>query len=363
MLVVQVSFSTFMAMQTSDTHARVQDYYGSQLETNQDLLTNACCTDAIPLAHRRILAQMAPEVLDKYYGCGVCVPDAIEGCTVLDLGSGSGRDAFLLSKLVGETGRVIGVDMTEEQLDVARRHVDFHAAQFGYRQSNVEFRHGYIEDLQTANLPDNSVDLVVSNCVLNLSTDKEATYREIFRVLKPGGELFIADVFADRRVSEALRQDPVLYGECLSGALYTEDFRRLLMRLGVADYRLFASRRLTINNPEIEVKVGNIGFYSFTVRAFKLDLEDRCEDYGQVATYLGTVPGQPHQFVLDDHHTFETGRPMLVCGNTAAMVGETRYAPYFQVVGNKNRHFGLFDCGPAPATTSTSGEAAAGCGC
>jgi SAM-dependent methyltransferase len=347
----------------SDTHAQVQDYYGTQLQTSQDLLTNACCTDDIPLAHRRILTQLAPEVLEKYYGCGVCIPEAIEGITVLDLGSGSGRDAYLLSKLVGEHGRVIGVDMTEEQLDVARRHVDAHTDKFGYAQPNVEFRHGYIEDLAAAGLPDNSVDLVVSNCVLNLSTDKEATYREIFRVLKPGGELFIADVFADRRVPEALRQDPVLYGECLSGAMYTEDFRRLLLSLGVHDYRLFASRRLTINNAEIEAKVGNIRFYSLTVRAFKLDLEDRCEDHGQVATYLGTVSGQPHQFVLDNHHTFETGRPMLVCGNTAAMVGQTRYAPHFKVLGDTSQHFGLFDCGPAPAAVASGETVAGGCGC
>ena len=349
-------------MASSETRAQVQDYYGTQLQTSQDLLTNACCTDDIPLAHRRILAQLEPEVLAKYYGCGVCIPDAIEGITVLDLGSGSGRDAYLLSKLVGEHGHVIGVDMTEEQLDVARRHIAAHTDKFGYAQPNVEFRHGFIEDLQSANIPDNSVDLVVSNCVLNLSTDKEATYREIFRVLKPGGELFIADVFADRRVPETLRKDPVLYGECLSGAMYTEDFRRLLLRLGINDYRVLSSRRLTINNTEIEAKVGNIGFYSLTVRAFKLDIEDKCEDHGQVATYLGTVPGQPHQFVLDDHHTFETGRPMLVCGNTAAMVADTRYGAHFKVLGDTSQHFGPFDCGPSPVATA-AGEAVSGSCC
>ena len=82
-----------------------------------------------------------------------------------------------------------------------------------------------------------------------------------------------------------------------------------------------------------------------------------------MATYLGTVPGQPHQFVLDDHHTFETGRPVLVCGNTAAMVSDTRYAPYFQVVGDKSRHFGLFDCGPTPVTAQASGESTGGSCC
>ncbi|MBT9391816.1 methyltransferase domain-containing protein [Hymenobacter sp. NST-14] len=345
------------------TQQQVRQYYGQQLQTQQDLQTNACCTDDIPAEHKRILAQLEPEVLEKYYGCGVAVPPAVEGCTVLDLGSGSGRDVYLLSKLVGEHGRVIGVDMTEEQLAVARRHIGAHTERFGYAAPNVEFRHGYIEDLRTAGLEDNSVDIVVSNCVINLSTDKEATYREIFRVLKPGGELHIADVFADRRIPESLRQDPVLYGECLSGALYTEDFRRLLHQIGVRDYRLTASRRLTIGNPEIEEKVGNIRFYSLTVRAFKLELEDRCEDHGQVATYLGTLPGQPHAFVLDDHHRFETGRPMLVCGNTAAMVSDTRYGAHFRVTGDQTQHFGLFDCGPAPAATGSADDAAPGCGC
>jgi SAM-dependent methyltransferase len=341
---------------------QVQDYYGSALQTNQDLKTNACCTDDIPAAHKRILAELEDEVLAKYYGCGVCIPPAVEGLTVLDLGSGSGRDAYLLSKLVGEQGRVIGVDMTEEQLAVARRHVAAHTTRFGYQQPNVEFRHGYIEDLAAAGLEDNSVDLVVSNCVLNLSTDKAATYREIFRVLKPGGELFIADVFADRRVPEALRHDPVLYGECLGGALYIEDFRRLLLGLGIRDYRLTAQRRLSINNPDIERQVGNIKFYSLTIRAFKLDLEDQCEDYGQVATYLGTAPDEPHGFTLDDHHFFETGRPVLVCGNTADMLSRTRYGRYFRIDGNKERHFGLFPCGPAPAAAGPD-AAAASCGC
>lgn len=339
--------------------AQVQDYYGAQLRTSHDLKTNACCSDDLPLAHRQILATLEPEVLAKYYGCGVCVPPAVAGCTVLDLGSGSGRDAFLLAKLVGERGHVIGVDMTDEQLAVARRHVAAHTTRFGYAQPNVEFRKGYIEDLRTAGLADNSVDVVVSNCVLNLSTDKAATYREIFRVLKPGGELFISDVFADRRIPASLRHDPVLYGECLSGALYTEDFRRLLRQSGIHDYRLTAQRRLTIGNEEIERKTGNIIFSSRTVRAFKLTLEDQCEDYGQVAVYLGTIPDEPHGFVLDDDHFFETGRPVLVCGNTADMLSHTRYAPYFRVMGNKEQHFGLFPCGPAVA--AVAGAAVASC--
>ena len=102
--------------------------------------------------------------------------------------------------------------------------------------------------------------------------------------------------------------------------------------------------------------MGNIKFYSLTVRAFKLALEDQCEDYGQVATYLGTLPDEPNGFTLDDHHHFETGRPMLVCGNTADMLALTRFGAHFRLDDNKDRHFGLFPCGPVAATTNSSDD-------
>jgi hypothetical protein len=97
------------------------------------------------------------------------------------------------------------------------------------------------------------------------------------------------------------------------------------------------------------------------VRAFKLaSLEDICEDYGQVAYYLGTIPDHPFQFMLDDHHTFFTGKPMLVCGNTAAMVSETRFGPHFRITGDTTVHYGPFPCGPAPVTDAGSGSCCSG---
>jgi hypothetical protein len=135
-----------------------------------------------------------------------------------------------------------------------------------------------------------------------------------------------------------------------------------LRDVGCLDYRIVSKRRLKLDNPEIERKAGMIDFYSVTVRAFKLELEDICEDYGQAATYLGTIPESPHQFVLDDHHTFVAGKPMLVCGNTAAMVQETRYGRHFRVVGDKSTHFGPFDCGPLTGARSDGGVASTG-GC
>lgn len=339
----------------------VRHYYGQVLQSSSDLKTGACCpAEAMPAAVRELLDDVHPEVKDRFYGCGSPLPPVLQGATVLDLGCGTGRDVYLLSRLVGEHGRVVGVDMTAEQLAVARRHRDWHAERFGYAASNVEFVEGYIEDLGACGLADASVDVVVSNCVLNLSPEKERVFAEIFRVLKPGGELYFSDVFADRRIPESLRRDPVLLGECLSGALYTEDFRRLLQRLGCADVRTVTQAPIPLFDPEVEAKIGMVNFRSVTIRAFKLELEDRCEDYGQVATYLGTVPGQPHAFVLDSHHRLETGRPMRVCSNSFDMLAQTRYAAHFSLLGDLSTHYGLFDCGPAPAA-GASAACAPGC--
>ncbi len=331
---------------------QVQEYYGKVLQTRRDLKTNACCSLAsMPPRHREILKEIEGEILDKFYGCGSPLPPALDGCTVLDLGCGTGRDAYLASRLVGPKGRVIGVDMTEEQLEVAQRHLGAQMKHFGFYQPNIEFRKGYIEDLAAAGIADDSVDVVISNCVINLSPDKPKVFSEIFRVLKPGGEMYISDVFCDRRLPKELLEDPVLYGECLSGAMYGEDFRRLLGGLGCPDFRKTGGYRITIENAEIAAKLGMAEFQSMTVRAFKLaSLEDQCEDYGQVAYYLGGMEDGPHAFTLDDHHVFETGKPVLVCGNTAAMLEETRFGQYFKVTGGRGTHYGLFDCSDAASS-------------
>jgi ubiquinone/menaquinone biosynthesis C-methylase UbiE len=353
--------------QQTDHHItleQVKNYYGEVLKQKEDLQTNACCDiDAMPRHLAEIIAQIDDEILEKFYGCGSPIPPAVEGCTVLDLGCGSGRDCYVISKLVGPSGRVIGVDMTDGQLAVARKHIDGQMQKFGFAQPNIEFKQGYIEDLAAAGIADNSVDVVVSNCVINLSPDKQRVFSEIFRVLKPGGELFFSDVFTDRRVPTHLQNDEVLRGECLGGALYIEDFRRMLRDLGCLDYRVLTSRRLTLESPEVEAKTGNIQFHSMTVRAFKLpdSIEDICEDYGQVATYQGGIANSEHAFTLDDHHVFEKGRPMLVCGNTAAMVQETRFGKYFQVSGDRSTHFGAFPCGDDSGSSAAPDAAPGGC--
>ena len=347
------------------TLAAVKNYYGKILKGTGDLKSNACkCTDSFPESRKKILSEIDSEILQKFYGCGSPIPAALEGCTVLDLGCGTGRDVYLVSKLVGPDGMVIGVDMTDEQLEVARRHQDTQAKRFGFSKSNVDFRQGYIEDLVSLGISDNSVDVVISNCVINLSPMKEQVFSEIFRVLKPGGELIFSDIFTGRRVPQELNDDPLLLGECLGGAMYIEDFRRLLRKLGCLDYRVVSRIPVEIGSAEIEAKVGMIDFYSMTVRAFKLaSLEDICEDYGQVAYYLGTIPDHPFNFVLDDHHTFFTGKPMLVCGNTAAMVGETRFGKHFRIAGDTMVHYGPFDCSPAPSSQGCGDSCSGGSCC
>ena len=326
----------------------VKEYYGKVLKNQKDLKTSACCsTDAFPEPMKSIIKNIEPEILDKFYGCGSPLPPLLEGCQVLDLGSGTGRDVYIVSALAGERGFVTGVDMTDEQLEIARKYKDTQMKRFGFKRCNVDFKKGHIEDLKEAGIEDNSQDVVISNCVINLSLDKQRVFSEIFRVLKPGGELYFSDVFADRRVPEEVRNDPVLYGECLGGAMYIEDFRRALRGMGCPDYRVTSKRKITIEDTRIASKAGNINFYSMTIRAFKLvDLEDICEDYGQAAVYSGAIYGLPHQFQLDDHHIFVTNKLLLVCGNTASMLSKTRYKKHFKIIGDRSIHCGPFPCGP-----------------
>lgn len=326
----------------------VQEYYGNVLKTKEDLKTSACClVDAMPMHLRPYMAKVHGEVQQKFYGCGSPIPHALEGRVVLDLGCGTGRDVYIAAQLVGEKGHVIGVDMTENQLAVALKYTDYHMDKFGFSKPNVTFHQGYIEDLRSLGMADNSVDVVISNCVINLSPNKEAVFREIFRVLKPGGELYFSDVFTGKRVPENLTSDPILLGECLGGAMYIEDFRRMLRKVGFLDYRIVTKGAITLNDLEVQRKVGMVDFYSITVRTFKCDFEDICEDYGHVAYYKGSIVDSPHFFVLDDHHIFKRGQPVPVCGNTAKMLLESHYRQHFRVEGDFSTHYGAFDCSQA----------------
>ena len=209
------------------------------------------------------------EVLEKYYGCGLTIPEELSGLRVLDLGSGSGRDCYLVSYLVGEQGSVVGIDMTDEQLAVANRHIGYHTAQFGFSSANVEFRKGLIEKLDETGLEDRSFDLAISNCVINLCPDKPAALREIFRVLKPAGRFYFSDVYSDKPVPAHLTDDPVLYGECLSGALAVSDFIHMAAEAGFATPEEVERSDIMIENIEVSRKIGDLTFNSITFNLLK----------------------------------------------------------------------------------------------
>ena len=328
----------------------VKDYYGKTLQTSADLKTEACCTpDGLPGYIKRLLANVHDEVLAKYYGCGLVAPLALEGARILDLGSGSGRDVYALAQLVGPSGEVVGVDMTPEQIAVARKHVDWHTKKFGFDKSNVRFLDGYIEKLDELDLEPGSFEVIVSNCVINLSTDKLAVLKGAFDLLKPGGEMYFSDVYADRRLPEKLRKDPVLYGECLGGALYWNDFENLAKAAGFGDPRLVEDRPLGVTDEKLRAKLGAAKFFSATYRLWKLDgLEPACEDYGQAVIYKGGIAEAAVIFPLDKHHAIERGKVFPVCGNTWKMIEQSRFAKYFDLVGSFDTHYGIFSgCGTA----------------
>ncbi len=173
-----------------------------------------------------------PEDISSFsLGCGnpIALASLKSGEVVVDLGSGGGLDCFLASKKVGETGRVIGVDMTPEMLDKARGNLQ----KLGF--SNVEFRLGEIEHLPIA---DGTVDVVISNCVVNLSPDKPQVFREVLRVLKPGGRLAISDIVTDGELPSALKKDLEAWAGCISGAQDVEDLKRLLAQTGFVNIQI-----------------------------------------------------------------------------------------------------------------------------
>lgn len=196
-----------------------------------------CCTAtaATNLGYSEADRAAAPESADLGLGCGnpVAIASLREGQTVLDLGSGAGFDCFLAARAVGQTGKIIGVDMTHEMLSKARGN----AQKNGF--TNVEFRLGEIEALPVA---DNSVDVIISNCVINLSGDKDRVLREAFRVLRPGGRFAVSDVVGRGAVPEAVRHNMSLWIGCIAGALQEDEYRAKLAAAGFEDISIEITR-------------------------------------------------------------------------------------------------------------------------
>lgn len=252
-------------------HEMVKEYYSEITNKKGGELASSVCSCAshcIPDNIKKIAAELPDEIVTRYYGCGSPIPDEIEGCTVLDLGCGTGRDVYVVSKLVGAHGHVIGIDMNDDQLAIAEKYKEEMSQKWGF--NNVGFRKGYIEDLKSAGIQDGTIDVVISNCVLNLSPDKPRVFSEIWRVLKPNGVLYFSDIFADRHVPSEINTHPLLLGECLGGAMSHHEFNQIIKDIGWHDYTVVSSHEAPIRNAEIERLVGDIKYTSDTIRAEKI---------------------------------------------------------------------------------------------
>ncbi|XP_061844281.1 arsenite methyltransferase-like [Nerophis lumbriciformis] len=312
----------------TNVHLDVKDYYGKTLKNTSDLKSNACVASATPLPKFIVqaLKKVHPDVTDRYFGCGLVVPECLEGCRILDLGSGSGRDCYMLSQLVGETGHVTGIDMTEDQLEVARKHVDFHMKEFGYKKPNVTFVQGFIEALTEAGLEKSSYDIIISNCVVNLSPDKKKVLTEAYSVLKDGGEFFFSDMYCNGRQTEEIKNNKVLWGEGFGGALWYKDLLQLAKEVGFSTPRLVTASTITVDNKDMEAILGDFKFVSATYRLFKVPKGSTkpCK-----VMYNGNITGAEETLRFDCQYTFKADQVAEVDADVAAILTHSRFAQVF----------------------------------
>ncbi|MFO0689040.1 MAG: methyltransferase domain-containing protein [Myxococcota bacterium] len=326
-----------------DAEAATRQRYAEAARVKEAAL--CCPVDYDP----RFLDVIPKEVIERDYGCGDPSRHVRPGDTVLDLGSGGGKIGFIAAQIAGPSGRVIGIDMNDAMLALARSAAPTVASRIGY--ANVEFRRGRIQDLaldldrldawlasnpvksvedlarldeerarlcrEAPLVPDASVDLVVSNCVLNLvrEQDKRTLLREIHRVLRPGGRIAISDIVSDEAVPEALRQDPELWSGCVSGAFQELDFLEQLEAAG------FYGIAIETWEAKPFAVVDGIEFRSVTITA-KKGKEGPCMEAGQAVVYRG-----PWKAVVDDDgHTFRRGVRTAVCAKTFRIMTSEPYA-------------------------------------
>ncbi len=304
----------------------------------------------------QFLKAIPAEVIEKDYGCGDPSKHLHPGETVLDLGSGTGKICFIASQVVGPSGKVIGVDMTDDMLEVARRNAPVVATAIGH--ANVEFRKGRIQDLaldlevldqelrknpiSSANsylaadalaaglrvsqplIASDSIDVVVSNCVLNLVEThlKRQLFEEIFRVLKKGGRAVISDIVSDEEIPLLLQQDPHLWSGCISGAYTEQGFLQAFEEAG------FHGIEILSRDDAPWQTVEGIEFRSVTIQAWK-GKQGPCLERNQAVIYKG-----PFRKVSDDDgHVMERGKRYAVCDKTYNIYQQAPYQEHFAFIG------------------------------
>jgi SAM-dependent methyltransferase len=312
------------------THQDISDYYSKSIQQTSDLKFQACiCKVPRHPHHSSILSQFSPDVLSKYYGCGSPIPECLSGQVILDLGCGTGRDVFLCSVLAGSSGRSIGVDMTDDQLLIASASTAHHFQVFP-NSAPIEFHKGFIENLSSVGIADNSIDIVISNCVINLVSDKQAVFSEIFRVLRENGEVCISDIFTDRPLPQAARDDKTLVGECIGNAIDVRTFVKLMETAGFDDIWPIEVSHFTGDGMAPGLIDPETVFFKITFSAFKF--ADRvCYWRGDVATYRGGIPDCEERFDFDLNHRFEKGVAVPVCSKLAAVLAG-RYREVIELV-------------------------------
>ncbi|MEO0454235.1 MAG: methyltransferase domain-containing protein [Verrucomicrobiota bacterium] len=329
--------------------SEVKKRYGAAAQAQEQAL---CC----PVEYNQEYLKVIPaEVIERDYGCGDPSQYVRKGETVLDLGSGTGKICFIASQVVGPEGKVIGVDMTDDMLDVARRNAPVVAEKIGY--SNVEFRKGRIQDLalnlevleeelktnpidsadqylgiearaddlrvKKPLVESDSIDVVVSNCVLNLveSQAKAQLFQEIFRVLKRGGRAVISDIVSDEEVSQEMQNDPELWSGCISGAFTESGFLEAFEEAG------FYGIQILKRDVQPWQTVEGIEFRSVTIEAYK-GKQGPCFERKQAVIYKG-----PFKKILDDDgHAMERGLRYAVCDKTYQLLQKAPYRDYFDFV-------------------------------
>src|SRR5918992_1215936 len=336
-------------LETRGKETVVRQRYAAGAKARTDKL---CCPVDYESEYLKVIP---PEVIERDYGCGDPSTYLREGEVVVDLGSGTGKICFIAAQVVGPKGKIIGVDMTDEMLEVARRNSPIVAERIGY--ANVEFRKGRIQDLaldleqldrelrahpitdaasylgaderaeelrvKQPLVRTDSIDVVVSNCVLNLveAKSKRQLFEEIFRVLKRGGRAVISDIVSDEAVPEHLQNDPQLWSGCISGALTEEGFVQAFTDAG------FYGVQILKRDEQPWQTVEGIEFRSVTIEAFK-GKQGPCVERNQAVIYRG-----PFREVLDDDsHRMERGKRYAVCDKTYNLYKKAPYREFFEFV-------------------------------
>ena len=296
-------------MPTDEITQKVSDRYAKAASTGEQM----CCPTSYDMGHLKTF--IPEEVLKISYGCGT--PAGLQtvraGETVLDIGSGGGIDCFEASRLVGPSGRVIGLDMTDTMLEIARKNASVVATNLGYSASNVEFRKGLADAMPVEN---DTIDLIISNCVINLAPDKRKVFREMYRVAKPGGRFTISDIVADQTVPQYLVHDTQKWGDCLSGALTLTDYMTGMTTAGFLGIHLVKFSPWQV--------IDGIHFFSVTLTGYKLP-----PALATTSVRYATLRG-PFSRVTDERGTvYERGVPRLIKPDEALLLSSAPFTEHF----------------------------------